>query len=147
MGSSLIFDLSLGEKDIHKSWTFKDILSDPDLEIDIKNRDMKVALDHIAVQNSINNMFLFAKGERIILPEFGNSLYEYLYEPVNDITARKIARGILDMFERWEPRVTIINIFVDAIPDQNTFLIEVEYTIPSLGNDTLVFKTSVNKRR
>jgi phage baseplate assembly protein W len=143
---AVIFDLSLGEKTIHRNWTFKDIKSS-DFSSDVKNRNIKVAIDYSAIQNSINNMFLFAKGERILQPEFGNSLYEYLYEPVNEMTAKKLGQAILSMFERWEPRVVITNIFIDPIPDQNLFYIEVEYTVPSIGNETLKFDTAVNQRR
>jgi phage baseplate assembly protein W len=143
---AVIFDLSLGEKTIHKQWTFKDIKT-ADFTSDRKNRNIKVALDKNAIQNSINNMFLFTKGERVLIPNFGNSLYEYLYEPVSELTAKKLGQAILSMFELWEPRVQIINIIVEPRPDENTFIIEVEYTIPSIGNETLKFDTAINQRR
>jgi len=144
--AAVIFDLSLGEKTIHREWSFKD-LKTSDFSTDTKNRNIKVALDVEAVQNSINNMFLFTKGERIIQPNYGNSLYEYLYEPVNELTAKKLGQAILSMFELWEPRVTIDNILIDPQPDDNTFYVEVSYTIPSLGNETLKFDTALNQRR
>jgi phage baseplate assembly protein W len=144
--AAVVFDLSLGEKTIHKEWIFKDIKTS-DFTSDKKNRNIKVAVDYEAIQNSINNMFLFAKGERIIQPEFGNSLYEYLYEPVNELTAKKLGQAILSMFEKWEPRVVISNIFIDPLPDENTFYVEVEYSVPSIGNETLKFDTAVNQRR
>ena len=144
--AAVIFDLSLGEKTIHKSWTFKD-LKTADFTNDNKNRNIKIVTDGDAIQNSINNMFLFKRGERIIQPEFGNSLYEYLYEPVNENTAKKLGKAILDMFERWEPRVEITGVQINPNPDQNLFQIEVVYTVPSLGNNVLKFNTAVNQRR
>ena len=144
--SAVVFDLSLGDKSIHKNWTFKDIQTER-FTNNKRNRNIKVALDLNAIQNSINNMFLFKKGERIISPEFGNSLYEYLYEPVNELTAKKLGYAILKMFSDWEPRVEILNIFIDPKPDNNQFNIEVQYTVPSLGNSVLKFNTAVNQRR
>ena len=144
--SALVFDLSLGEKTIHKEWQFKDLFTQ-DFSVDEKNRNIKVALDIRAIQNSINNMFLFTKGERIIRPDFGNSLYEFLYEPINEMTAQKLGAAILKMFEDWEPRVTIGSITVTPIPDENTFYVEIIYSIPALGNQTLSFATAINQRR
>ena len=144
--AAVVFDLSLGEKTIHKEWMFKDIYSTP-FTNDDKNRNIRVALDGGAIQNSINNMFLFKKGERIIQPEFGNSLYEYLYEPINEYTAKKLGKAILDMFANWEPRVTIVTINIDPVPDENTFYINVIYTIPALGDKVLEFNTAIKKRR
>ena len=144
--AAVVFDLSLGEKTIHKEWIFKDIKTS-DFTSDKKNRNIKVAVDYEAIQNSINNMFLFAKGERIIQPEFGNSLYEYLYEPVNELTAKKLGKAVVKMIEDWEPRVNILNVDVQAYPDDNLFYISVTYTIPALSNDVLKFETAVNQRR
>ena len=144
--AAVIFNLSLGEKTIHKEWIFKDIKTS-DFTSDKKNRNIKVALNYEAIQNSINNMFLFTEGERIIQPGFGNSLYKYLYEPVNEMTGKKLGQAILSMFEKWEPRVVITNIFIDPMPDENTYYIQVEYTVPSIGNETLKFDTAINQRR
>ena len=144
--SALVFDLSLGEKTINKKWTFKDLQTSP-FTNDYRNRNIKTAKDVDAIQNSINNIFLFRKGERIILPEFGNSLYEYLYEPINDTTAKNLGREILDMIEKWEPRISVQNVNITPDPDNNTFYVSITYFIPALNNKKLKFETAINQRR
>jgi len=143
---SIVYDLSLGKKDAVIDYTYKDI------KIDVKktnsNRDIEVSKDFEAINNGIYNLFLFELGERIINPEFGNSLYKYLYEPINDGTAQAIGEEILNMFENWEPRVNILNILITPDEDANTYSVEITYNVPSLrGEQILSFNTALNARR
>lgn len=142
---SLVFDLNLDKKDISKQWTYKD--ADTAFTIDRTSRNINAYEDIEAIESSIYNMFLFAKGERIIQPEFGNSLYIYLYEPISDLTAKRIGQGIFDMFEKWEPRVNIVNIVVTPFYDQNTYSVEVDYTVPTLSDQVIKFNYAMNARR
>ena len=142
---SLVLNLQLDQKDVSKQWTYKDM--DSSLTIDETKRNVNTAKDIDAVENSIYNMFLFAKGERIINPEFGNNLYQFLYEPINNITAKRIGQAINDMFERWEPRVVIEELIVTPYEDENTYVVEINYVIPTLHNQLLNFTYAVNARR
>lgn len=142
---NIVFDVGLTEKTVNKQWTFKDL--HVDVQKQYNERDIRDSKDSLAIQNGITNMFMFDRGERIIQPEFGNSLYKYLYEPITETTAKKIGNEIYNMFERWEPRVEITKLSVIPFPDQNQYNIEVKYTVPSLNNARLVFSTAVNARR
>ena len=142
---SLVLNLQLDNKDVSKQWTYKDV--DTSLTIDETRRNINSSKDIDAVENGIYNMFLFAKGERIINPEFGNSLYQFLYEPINNITAKRIGQAINDMFERWEPRVVIDELIVTPYEDENTYVVEINYRIPTLNNQLLNFTYAVNARR
>lgn len=145
MGSVNI-NLSLTEKTLNKDYVFKDVKTD--LIVNANNRDIQVSKDLNAINNGIYNMFLFDLGERILLPEFGNSIYKYLYEPVNDITGGLISDEIYEMFRKWEPRVKIHRINVRAMPDQNQYSILILYSVPALNpSQTLKFNIAVNARR
>ena len=142
---SLIFDLTIGNKTLEKNYLFKDLRTD--LRKDSKDRDIDTSIDENAINNSITNMFLFSPGERIIQPEFGNNLYQYVYEPITDLTAKKLGREILSMFERWEARVEILDLIITPFPDDNLYHVQVIYTIPSLNDRKLSFDYSINVRR
>ena len=143
--ANLTFDLALSDESINKDWQFKD------LSIDIRTtkdgKDIEVSKDISAIQNGITNMFMFIQGERILNPDFGNSIYKYIYEPITDVVASKIKHEIELMFNMWEPRVTIT--YINVIPDEdhNTFNIEVIYEIPSLSVGGLSYKTALESRR
>lgn len=142
---SLIFDASSHDVTVEKDYTFKDVKVD--FEIDVKNREIADNKDVIAIEGGIFNMFLFDQGERIIQPEFGNSIYKYLYEPINKFTAENIINEIRLMFERWEPRVNILDITAEPFEDENTIYIKVFYNVPALGDAVLTFEASINARR
>lgn len=145
--ASIVYDLSLVNKTVDKNYTFKDI-SPVDIDDRTLNGDVPASYDGRAVQNGINNMFLFARGERVLQPEFGNSLYKYLMEPVTILGANKIAYEIRQMFNRWEPRVEILDTAVVPLPDDHMYHVAVLYTIPALSkNNVLKFQTAVNQRR
>lgn len=144
--SSIVIDLSLVNKTINKNYIFKDSLFD--LHSNTKRNDLRVAVDYQAVQNGIQNLFLFKQGERILLPEFGNSLYKYLYEPINDLTAEKIRNEISFMFEKWEPRVQILGISVQGVIDEQMYKIVIAYIVPAISKQNkLEFSTAIGARR
>lgn len=97
-----------------------------------------------SVRNGLKNIFTWKRGERIILPEFGNLLYLYLYEPMNEQTLKAIQVDIRQMITRWEPRVSINNINLTPFPDQNEIMIQITYSIPTLSKEVLDFSTVLN---
>lgn len=143
---SLVYNFGITDKSIEKNYIYKDINLDVAKTLD--NRDIKESLDIDAIQNGIRNIFLFAKGERILLPEFGFNLYKYLYEPINDFTAQKLGEELLRTLEKWEPRITIQKLYIDPDEEQNQFNIEILYSIPSLDSDNILsFNSAINVRR
>ena len=143
---SLIIDLSLGDKNDIRNYLYMDIKFD--LQKTANNRDVVVAKDFDAVSQGIYNIFLFAPGERIILPEFGNSLYKYVYEPESEGMLDRMKIDVQEMIERWEPRVKIMAVEVVGKPDENRIDIEILYIVPSLGDGVIRrFNAAVNARR
>lgn len=147
--ASLVFDYSVDQKSAVKTWTFKDAI--PTLPSDTSLRDVKVNYDFDAIEGAIFNMFLFTQGERILRPDFGNSLYQFLYEPITPLTADRIAKEVKNMFQKWEPRVSIIGVQVVPDEDHNTYNVIVAYTVPALENKMpkggLQFQFTANARR
>jgi len=128
-GEFMLIDLSLSNTDsTGHTYVYKDLKLDLQEEV----IDIDASIDINAVQNSITNMFTFTKGQRILLPDFGNNLRKFLYEPITDATAKAIGIEICDMFEKWEPRVKITKVRVTPSIDENLYHVIVLYTIPIL---------------
>lgn len=143
---SLIYNVKLTDKDLVKDYTYKDVSTD--IEITPDDRDIKTSLDIGAIQNGIENLFMFARGERIILPEFGFNLYKYIHEPINEFTAKNIGMELVQTFNRWEPRITIINLNIEPIVEDHMYYITLEYKVPSLTSDKVLnFNKAINIRR
>lgn len=88
--------------------------------------------DKQAIKNALRNLFEFKPGQAILEPTFGNELFRYLYEPLNNFSADKIGKTLHQMIGRWEPRIAIedINIFPDET--ETVFQIVLKYSIPEL---------------
>jgi len=112
-------------------------------------KDLKVPLDTsfscnfdiIAIKNALRNIFNFRPGQRVLDPKFGNLIYLYVYEPINDITISNLERDVLNML-KYEPRINVLSITIVPIMDDSQLNIEVKYLVPTL-NYINTYTTSV----
>ena len=125
-----------------RGYTYRDV--DYNFVLDSSGFDFNTRDDLNAIRGGLVNIFSWRRGERIILPEFGNTLYKFLYEPINVEVLNDIQRECVDMIERWEPRVSIIDVSIRPFPDQNEVLIEMKYVVPTLTDSVLNFSTIIN---
>lgn len=89
--------------------------------------DILVDTDLDAIKNSVRNIFSTRKGQKLLTPEFGSSLEQYLFEPITEIYARAIGDDILTSLEKYEPRIEVLKVLVLPNPDQNQYNISVAY--------------------
>ena len=90
-----------------------------------------------AIRNSLDNIFSWTPGERVLNPEFGTNLRKLLYEGITDFNVEQIVAEIKHAVAQWEPRVQVENIVdVSTIEDHenNNVHLKVIYTIPSLSD-------------
>lgn len=63
---------------------------------------------------------------------FGNTLYLYMYQPINDITGQKILRTIRQMLNEWQPRIAIDKIDLQIAIQEYAYVITIFYSVPKL---------------
>ena len=63
--------------------------------------------DVSAINASISNIINTVPGERILLPEFGSRIIDFLQEPIIEETADLIRTHLILAIERWETRIQI----------------------------------------
>lgn len=82
------------------------------------------------IEGSIRMILLTAPGERVMRPEFGCRVWDYLYDPINANTLGAMRNAMEEALDRWEPRVVVEAVTVRADPDRvGSVLGEVTYTI------------------
>lgn len=69
------------------------------------------------VRESIRLILLTEPGERLMREGFGCGLRRYLFEPNTVATRQLIHDRILETIGRWEPRVRVQTVTVEADPD------------------------------
>jgi Bacteriophage baseplate protein W len=73
-----------------------------------------------------------AKGERQMLPTFGCGIQDLVFAPNNQTTWANVQHLVKDALTNWEPRIDVLDVDVNAAPDEaNTLLIRVSYRIRS----------------
>mgnify|MGYP003970871643 CR=1 FL=1 len=101
--------------------------------------DIKASVDEGAIKNSLVNLFTTMPGQKLLNPDYGLSINQFLFLPLTEDTAEEIGHRILKGIETYEPRVTVKNINVNLDVDQSQYQIYLTLTIPALSNSTVKF--------
>ena len=105
-------------KDVSMSFKFNPLSGDL---ITLKNEN--------AIARAVRNIVSTTPGEKFFNPEFGSSIREILFENFDDITAVSIQDEIKNFLGNYEPRVELIDVFVDPNFDENQFDVTITYRI------------------
>jgi uncharacterized protein len=71
-----------------------------------------------------------AVGERLMLPEFGAGVNDYVFQPNSAATRAALTQAIREALVRWEPRIELDAVRVDEVPGEPSQVIAaVEYRI------------------
>ncbi|MDO9443739.1 MAG: GPW/gp25 family protein [Dehalococcoidia bacterium] len=70
------------------------------------------------IEGAMRMILLTALGERVMRPEFGCRVWDYLFEPINPTTMGLVESSVRDALERWEPRVRIEAVKAAEDPDR-----------------------------
>ncbi len=82
------------------------------------------------IDASIRVVLLTAPGERVMRPFFGCRIWELLFEPINANTLGLMADAVREAIGRWEPRVELEDVELDADPrQQGRVLINMSYRV------------------
>ena len=68
------------------------------------------------VRESIRVILMTEQRERIMLPQFGGGLGQYLFEPNTVTTRSAIADRITKALDQWEPRIRVEAVSVEPDP-------------------------------
>lgn len=80
-----------------------------------ENGRFDYALDDASVREVIRNILLTGPGERLMRPEFGAGLLEFVNEPNNETTRTLMAKLVRKALEQWETRILVDDVTV--LPD------------------------------
>lgn len=111
------------------------------ISADMATGRIKLAEYEDDIAQAINIILSTRKGERVMRPEFGSGLHEYIFESDSYTTRSRIKQAAEDALLLWEPRIENVEIDVD-FPNGLTggFKLNIAYTVRSTNNPfNLVF--------
>ena len=119
------------------------IWKDIDITLNKKiNGDINDMTDENAVKNSLINLFSTMRGSRRMIPQFGTSLYNYLFEQLDDTTAYAIGNELYSVVQMWDDRIEIKDLLVKPNYDKNQYNITIQYLIKSF-TEIQTFQTTL----
>lgn len=128
---------SITFKNLEKVISNKSDITYTDLHLDLVGvplgveRDILVDNDIDAIRNSLSNLFTTIPGQKLLNPNYGLNLLQFLFEPVTPVTANTIGETILNGITRFEPRVTVDKVKVIGNVERNEYSITLIIRIPS----------------
>ena len=100
-----------------------------------------LAAERESIEQAIRLILGTAVGERVMRPDFGCYIHDYVFHPNNASTAALISYHSRSAIGKWEPRVR--NVEVMSYPDENnesTMLVDIRYEIISRNQlENMVF--------
>lgn len=80
-----------------------------------------------AVKRSLKNLINTVAGEVPFFPNFGSTVHELLFEPMDAITMTSLESSIRSTIQAYEPRVEILSL--EVTPDEKELQYQVDLTI------------------
>lgn len=91
--------------------------------------------NEVDIKEAIKIIATTAMGERVMLPDFGCGIYNYVFESPNATMLGLIEDSVRTAMIKWEPRIVVNNVSVSVEgSEKNKLLIELNYTVRSTNN-------------
>ena len=100
-----------------------------DLEISPLSDDLTLLKDEDAVKESIKNLILTDRGERLFQPNLGGNIKAMLFENITPGSLKFIEEQVTTTIKLHEPRAELIGVTVGTTRDENTVAVQVEFYI------------------
>ena len=95
--------------------------------------DIELDYDLNAIKNSLYNLFTTTPGEKILTPDYGLDVRQYLFIPATVEIGESIRDEIYRQVRIYESRVKVNNIHITIMEDVNEFDISIYYSVPTLN--------------
>ena len=83
------------------------------------------------VKDSIKQILLTRKGERVMLRNFGSNLHKLIFEPNDELLAELVRVEVEETLREWEPRIEIVE--VDTYRQGHEVRIEIAFRVVDTG--------------
>jgi uncharacterized protein len=87
------------------------------------------------VRQSILIILGTGRGERVMRPEFGCGIHDFVFESMNSSTIARMEASIREGLTQWEPRIEVISVNIGTEElDGGKIFIEVKYMVRATNN-------------
>ena len=93
------------------------------------NGEISTAAYEEDVRQSILIILQTNRNERVMRPDFGAGLRDFVFEPVNTTTMALVQTRVQESLIDWEPRIDVKSVDVSTKDPQNVLLIDIAYSV------------------
>jgi len=91
--------------------------------------DVTVKNDEEAVKQSLRNLISTRNYERPFHPEIGCQIHGLLFENFNPVTAQVMKKTLIDTIDKFEPRVTVLEVKISEKADNNDIICDIIFRL------------------
>ena len=110
-----------------KPETYSDFFKD--LTLSPVNSDLARKIDEDSIKESIKNLVLTDRGERLFQPNLGCDIKKILFENIAPDTIIIAKEMIINTLKAYEPRAAVIGVDVHTPADQNILIVTIVFNI------------------
>ena len=110
------------------------------------NFDLARKVDEEAVKESIRNLILTDRGERLFQPDIGSDIRKMLFENMNSATVEVIKNLVRTTIRNYEPRANLIG--VDVLTTIDSLQVDIIITFNIINRiEPIVFTVTLDRVR
>jgi hypothetical protein len=91
--------------------------------------DVTVKNEEEAVKQSLRNLISTRNYERPFHPEIGCQIHGLLFENFNPVTVQVMKKTIIDTIDKFEPRVTVLEVKISEKADNNDIVCDIIFRL------------------
>lgn len=100
-----------------------------DMEVNPITNDLALKTDEEAVKESLKNLILTNKGERLFQPNLGSDVVKSLFDNMTPASIKVLETSIRNTINNYEPRASVLNIEVLPYYDENMVKINITFYV------------------
>lgn len=82
------------------------------------------------IVESIGIILATRKGERVMRPDFGSNVFEYMFSEINASTMNLLSNEIETALIKWEKRIRDVDVDIDVDPsEENKLSVTINYVV------------------
>lgn len=89
------------------------------LTVNPLSNDIAIRTNEEAIKESLKNLILTERGERLFQPNLGSDIRSSLFENASPVTLKILEERVRDVINNFEPRVSLISVDVTSFYDDN----------------------------
>ena len=98
--------------------------------------DLARKVNEAAVKESVKNLVLTDRGERLMQPEIGCDIRGSLFELATPNTILILKENIKTTLRTYEPRITVKDVLVQGNVDRNEIAVEIIFSVINSSRDS-----------